>query len=114
MLRTINPGTLIVQSAYPDPPFDLMRDGIATGFDLELMRAVCRRLRLELRAIAYQGDNFNDIFEGLIRRNLRRRDLGHDDHARASRSREIFTALPDIQSGYRRKAANDAERGVGS
>jgi len=67
MLRTINPGTLVVQSAYPDPPFDLMLDGAATGFDIELMRAVCRRLRLELRAVAYEGDDFNDIFDGLIR-----------------------------------------------
>ena len=66
MLRTISPGTLVVQSAYPDPPFDLMRNGVATGFDIELMRAVCRRLRLELRAVAYEGDNFNDIFGGLI------------------------------------------------
>lgn len=68
MLRTINPDTLVVQSAYPDPPFDLMLNGNATGFDIELMHAVCRRLRLELRAVAYEGDNFNDIFDGLIRR----------------------------------------------
>ena len=67
MLRTISPGTLVVQSAYPDPPFDLMRNGVATGFDIELMRAVCRLLRLELHAVAYEGDNFNDIFDGLIR-----------------------------------------------
>ncbi len=67
MLRTINPDTLVVQSAYPDPPFDLMLNGNATGFDIELMHAVCRRLRLELRAVAYEGDNFNDIFDGLIR-----------------------------------------------
>jgi hypothetical protein len=65
MLRTINPGTLIVQSAYPDPPFDLMRDGIATGFDLELMRAVCRRLRLELRTIALPGRQFQRHFRRL-------------------------------------------------
>jgi polar amino acid transport system substrate-binding protein len=67
MLRTVKPGTLVVLSAYPDPPFDLMLNGAATGFDIELMRAVCRRLRLELRAVAYEGDNFNDIFDGLIR-----------------------------------------------
>ncbi len=60
----------MVQSAYPDPPFDLMRNGVAPGFDIELMRAVCRLLRLELRAVAYEGDNFNDIFDGLIQRNL--------------------------------------------
>lgn len=59
-------GTLTVQSAYPDPPFDLMRNGVATGFDIELMRAVCDRLGLKLRPVAYEGDNFNDIFNGLI------------------------------------------------
>jgi len=68
MLRTVKPGTLVVLSAYPDPPFDLMLNGAATGFDIELMRAACRRLRLELHAVAYEGDNFNDIFDGLIRR----------------------------------------------
>jgi ABC-type amino acid transport substrate-binding protein len=47
MLRTVRPGTLIVQSAYPDPPFELMRDGAATGFDIELMRAVCGRVGLD-------------------------------------------------------------------
>jgi polar amino acid transport system substrate-binding protein len=66
MLRTVTAGTLTVQSAYPDPPFDLMRNGVATGFDVELMRAVCERLGLALRPLAYKGDNFNDIFKGLI------------------------------------------------
>jgi ABC-type amino acid transport substrate-binding protein len=66
MLRTISPGTLTVQSAYPDPPFDLMRNGVATGFDVELMHKVCERLGFELRPLAYEGDNFNDIFKGLI------------------------------------------------
>ena len=47
MLRTISPGTLTVQSAYPDPPFDLMRNGMATGFDVELMHKVCERLGFE-------------------------------------------------------------------
>jgi ABC-type amino acid transport substrate-binding protein len=66
MLCTVTAGTLTVRSAYPDPPFDLMRNGVATGFDVELMRAVCERLGLELRPLAYKGDNFNDIFKGLI------------------------------------------------
>jgi len=65
MLRTIVPGTLIVQSAYPDPPFNLMLNGAATGFDIELMRAVCGRLGLTLRPVAYEGDDFNKIFDGL-------------------------------------------------
>ena len=47
MPLTLNPGTLVVESAYPDPPFELMENGTATGFDIELMRAVCTQLGLE-------------------------------------------------------------------
>jgi polar amino acid transport system substrate-binding protein len=65
MMRTLIPGTLTILSAYPDPPFDVMEHGIATGFDVELMRAVCGRLSLELNPLSYQGENFNDIFVGL-------------------------------------------------
>jgi polar amino acid transport system substrate-binding protein len=64
-MRTLIPGTLTIRSAYPDPPFDVMKDGVATGFDVELMRAVCRRLSLELRPLSYEGEDFNDIFAGL-------------------------------------------------
>src|SRR5271157_1799945 len=66
MLPTINPGALVVQPAYPDPLFELMRDGAATGFDIELMHAVCTRLGLKLQPVAFQGDDFNDIFKGLL------------------------------------------------
>ena len=66
MLPTVVPGALTVLSAYPDPPFELMRDGAATGFDIELMRAVCQRMGLELRTAAYQRDDFNGIFESLL------------------------------------------------
>jgi ABC-type amino acid transport substrate-binding protein len=65
VIRTLNAGTLVIQSAYPDPPFDIMKDGVATGFDIELMRAVCRRLSLTLRPVAYTGDDFNGIFAAL-------------------------------------------------
>ena len=61
MPLTINPGTLIVASAYPDPPFDLMENGSASGFDIELMRAVCAPLGLVLRPVPYAGDDFNGI-----------------------------------------------------
>jgi polar amino acid transport system substrate-binding protein len=64
-MRTLIPGTLTILSAYPDPPFDVMEDGVATGFDVELMRAVCGRLALELRPLAYSGEDFNGIFAGL-------------------------------------------------
>ena len=65
MMRTVIPGALTILSAYPDPPFDLMKDGSASGFDVELMRAVASRLSLELRPLPYDGENFNDIFAGL-------------------------------------------------
>src|SRR5215469_17396451 len=64
-MHTLTPGTLTVLSAYPDPPFDIMKDGAATGFDIELMRAVCGRLSLELRALAYTGEDFSGIFAAL-------------------------------------------------
>ena len=64
-MRTLIPGSLTILSAYPDPPFDIMKDGVATGFDIELMRAVCARLSLELRPLAYAGEDFNGIFAAL-------------------------------------------------
>jgi polar amino acid transport system substrate-binding protein len=64
-MRTLSPGTLAILSAYPDPPFDVMKDSGVTGFDIELMRAVCGRLSLELRPLSYSGEDFNDIFAGL-------------------------------------------------
>lgn len=68
MIPTLTAGTLVIQSAYPDPPFDIMKDGVATGFDIELMRAVCGRLGLALRPVAYTGEDFNGIFAGLAQR----------------------------------------------
>jgi polar amino acid transport system substrate-binding protein len=65
---TLTPGTLIVQSAYPDPPFDIMENGTATGFDIELMRAVCKELHLAMRPVAYSGDDFNGIFDAVMKR----------------------------------------------
>jgi len=46
MALTLTPGSLIVASAYPDPPFDLIDNGSPSGFDIELMRAICARLGL--------------------------------------------------------------------
>ena len=64
MPLTLNPGTLIIASAYPDPPFELS-DGSETGFDIDLMRAVCARLGLKLQRERYLADNFDGIFDGL-------------------------------------------------
>jgi ABC-type amino acid transport substrate-binding protein len=65
MLLTCKPDTLIVASAYPDPPFDVMQDGKPTGFDLELMRAICAQLKLTMQPVRYPGSDFNGIFAGL-------------------------------------------------
>jgi polar amino acid transport system substrate-binding protein len=65
VLRTRKPGVLTILSAYPDPPFDIMDGGTATGFDIELMRAVCKRLSLDLEPLAYDGEDFNGIFAAL-------------------------------------------------
>src|SRR5262249_27020710 len=65
---TLTPGTLIVASAYPDPPFDLTENGSASGFDIELMRAICAQLGLVLQPVRYSGDDFNGIFDGLANR----------------------------------------------
>ena len=48
MALTLKPGTLVVASAYPDPPFDLIENGSASGFDIELMRAICAQLGVVL------------------------------------------------------------------
>src|SRR5262249_37536246 len=67
MALTLTPGTLIVASAYPDPPFDLIENGSASGFDIELMRAICAQLGLALRPVRYSGSDFNGIFDGLAK-----------------------------------------------
>ena len=68
MALTLEPGTLIVASAYPDPPFDILAGGTSTGFDLELMGAVCRELKLTIRPMRYGGSDFTGIFDGLVDR----------------------------------------------
>lgn len=65
MLPTLMPGTLTIASAYPDPPFVIMQNGTPTGFEIELMHAVCQQLGLTLRPLTYEGDDFNGIFDGL-------------------------------------------------
>src|SRR6476659_1480616 len=52
---TLKPGTLVVASAYPDPPFDLIENGSASGFDIELMRAISARLGVVLEPVRYSG-----------------------------------------------------------
>jgi polar amino acid transport system substrate-binding protein len=68
MALTLKPGTLVVASAYPDPPFELMENGSPSGFDVELMRAICAQLGLAMHPVRYAGDDFNGIFDGLAER----------------------------------------------
>ena len=65
---TINAGTLILASAYPDPPFEVLEQGAGSGFDIELMQAICGRLGVALQRERYAGDDFNGIFDGLAKR----------------------------------------------
>jgi ABC-type amino acid transport substrate-binding protein len=65
MFATLKAGTLIVASAYPDPPFDVSKNGDPSGFDIDLMRAICNRLNLSLQPVRYEGADFNGIFQGL-------------------------------------------------
>jgi polar amino acid transport system substrate-binding protein len=65
---TLRPGSLTVATASPDPPFELRRDGFSTGFDIELMRAVCRQLELAYAPVRYTRADFNGIFDGLAAR----------------------------------------------
>lgn len=64
-LQTIQAGTLLVASAFPDPPFEVVQDGVDTGFDAELMRAVCGQIGLRWQLTKYDGNDFNGIFDGL-------------------------------------------------
>src|SRR5438876_717069 len=62
---TLSPGVLCVGAALPDPPFELVDGETPTGFDVELMRAICAELGLEWRLAHYAGKDFNRIFDGL-------------------------------------------------
>jgi ABC-type amino acid transport substrate-binding protein len=59
------PGLLTVASAYPDPPFELVVDGVPDGFDVALIGAIAARVGLRLQPVRYEGDDFNGIFDGL-------------------------------------------------
>jgi len=67
-LSTIEPGVLSVASAFPDPPFEVVEDGVDTGLDAELMELVCTRLGLRRAPVRYEGSDFNGIFNGLASR----------------------------------------------
>ena len=49
--KTNIPGVLCVASAFPDPPFEPMDGATPTGFDVELMQAICAELGLQWRLL---------------------------------------------------------------
>ncbi|MEA2915726.1 MAG: polar amino acid transport system substrate-binding protein, partial [Bradyrhizobium sp.] len=53
MALTLKPGSMVVASAYPDPPFDLIENGLASGFDIELMHAIAAQLGVTLQPVRY-------------------------------------------------------------
>jgi polar amino acid transport system substrate-binding protein len=65
MIKTLTPSILLVASALPDPPFEFVNGGKPTGFDVELMQAICGDLGLNWQLAHYTGGDFNGIFAGL-------------------------------------------------
>ncbi len=55
--------TLRVGAAFPDPPFNGMPDD--AGLDIDLMHAIAEKLGAKAEFIAYEGADFNGIFDGL-------------------------------------------------
>jgi ABC-type amino acid transport substrate-binding protein len=58
-------GLLTVASAFPNPPFEVETADGDSGFDVELLRAICQHLGLTYHLVKYRGDDFNGIFAGL-------------------------------------------------
>ena len=56
--------TLRVGAAFPDPPFNGMPDG---GLDIDLMTEIGTALGATVEFVAYDGADFNGIFEGLVK-----------------------------------------------
>jgi polar amino acid transport system substrate-binding protein len=55
--------TLRVGAAFPDPPFNGMPGD--AGLDIDLMEAIGGKLGATVEFIAYEGADFNGIFDGL-------------------------------------------------
>jgi polar amino acid transport system substrate-binding protein len=54
---------LRVGAAFPDPPFNGMPGD--AGLDIDLMEAIGGKLGATVEFIAYEGADFNGIFDGL-------------------------------------------------
>jgi ABC-type amino acid transport substrate-binding protein len=57
--------TLRVGVAFPDPPFNGMPDD--TGLDIDLMTELAERLGATVEFIAFEGADFNGLFDGLAK-----------------------------------------------
>ena len=69
MSLTLNQNAFIVATAFPDPPFDVIGPSNEfSGFDIEFMSEIATLLKLTLKIVPYDGENFNGIFDGLINR----------------------------------------------
>ena len=91
--ETYTAGVLCVAAALPDPPFEFMDGATPTGFDVELMQAICVDLGLEWRLVPYTGADFNGIFDGLANGSAGLRCVWRDDHARTPGRRHILRPL---------------------
>jgi hypothetical protein len=84
MIRNIRPNPLVVQSAHPDPPFDVMQDGLKTGFDVEMMRAVYRGLCPGVAAGRTCWQRFPELLRWSPRSDQRSRESYGSDRLDAS------------------------------
>jgi polar amino acid transport system substrate-binding protein len=53
---------LRVGAAFPDPPFNGVADG---GLDIDLINAVAEAMGMSVQLVAYEGSDFNGIFDVL-------------------------------------------------
>ena len=56
---------LKVGAALPDPPFELLGKDGPTGFDIDWMKRIARKLGQDWQLVPYKGEDFNGIFVGL-------------------------------------------------
>lgn len=56
---------MVIATSSPFPPFAVARDDNDSGFDAELMRAVCGKLGLRWNLVKHEGGDCNAIFDGL-------------------------------------------------
>jgi len=95
--------SLRVGVAYPDPPFNGVGDG---GLDIDLIQAIATAMGMTVELVAYQGSDFNGIFDEL--------DAGRYDCVIAGttvtqeRQRKAAFAPPYLISGQ--SLAVDTER----